>query len=332
MAYFKVHQKSSELNELRQNGCVRGENTGFKPLDEICSLKKGYPIFIAGAPHHGKTEVTIEMLLNTSVLHGWKHFVYLGENGEIEEVIAELCYKYIGKSFKSKSDYAMTESERIQAEMFIDEHFVFVDDNEDMSLTDFYDLATKAELQYKIKFDTTLFDPFNDAIDESLKMGGIHHWLNRELKLVRRISKKNNRIDILINHINGMPTAYDVETKKPYIRMALPTEWNGGTTWYRRGFLMILAYVPPPWLKDDDGVPYGENTTLLHIQKAKPKGVATYNKVARLTWDWKVNRYCWEEMGNKKFAFVTNKSSLPEPKMKPNTNFYEVEKEDIFGI
>ena len=320
MAYYRVRNKTNELNNLRQNGWVRGEDTGFKPLDEICSLKKGYPLFVAGAPHHGKTEVVLETLLNMSVLKGWKHFVYLGENGEIEEIIAELSFKYICKPFKSKAEYSMTESERIQAEMFIDDHFVFCDDSQDMSLEDFYENCLKAEKEYDIKFDTTLFDPFNDAIDESLKMGGTHHWLNKELKMVRKVSKKANRVDILINHIADMPTAYDTETKKAYIRMALPTEWNGGKTWHRRGFLMLLIYVPPKWLKDENGEPYGENVTLIVIQKAKPKGVAIYNRVARLNWDWKMNRYFWyDESGIRRFAFMINEPKIP--KMQPSKDF-----------
>lgn len=329
MAFFKAHQKTSELQDLRNNGWVRGLDTGFEPLDAICSLKKGYPIFIAGAPHHGKTEFTIEMLLNTSVLHGWNHFLYLGENGEVEEVIAELCYKYICKPFKSKSEYSMSETERIQAEMFIDKHFVFCDDSKDMTLSEFYKEAERAEKQYGIKFDTTLFDPFNDAIDESVASGGTHHWLNRELKLIRKISKKNNRIDILINHIADVPTSYDSETKKAYIRPALPNEWNGGRTWWRRGFLMFLVYVPPAWLKDENGEPYGENVSLICIQKAKPKGVAIYNRQAKLKWDWKMNRYFWDTNGYRQFAFMINAPEISEPKMKPNINFYEVEKDQF---
>jgi hypothetical protein len=321
MAYHKVEHKSGELQDLRINGWVRGENTGFAPLDEICSLKKGYPFFVAGAPHSGKTELIIEILLNTSVLHGWKHFIYLGENGEVEEVIAELCFKYICKPYKSASGYSMSDSERVQAEMFINDHFVFCDDSQDMRLSDFYTLCSNAEKEYKINFDTTLFDPFNDAIDESVACGGTHHWLNRELKMVRKVSKSNNRIDILINHIADVKTSIDKESGKAYLRPALPNEWNGGRTWWRRGFLMVLVYVPPPWLKDDNGMEYGENVSLVYIQKAKPKGVAKYGKVARLNWNWKNNRYSWSENNSDKYAFMINQPEFKESKIEPNFHF-----------
>ena len=319
MAYHKSEHKTSELNKLRTSGWVKGESTGFINIDESFTLLKGYPIFFAGAPHSGKTEVVMEILLNTSVLHGWKHFVYLGENGDVEEIIADLCHKYICKPFKEQSGYAMSETERAQAEMFIGEHFVFLDDEKDMTLTEYYEEVEMAEKEYGIKFDTTLFDPFNDAVDESGAMGGTHHFLNRELKMVRKVSKANKRIDILINHIADVATIVDKDTGNAYLRPALPNEWNGGRTWWRRGFLMLLVYRPPAWLKDENGMEYGENVSLLMVQKAKPKGIATYGSTTRLFWDWKYNRYYWKDThGTRQFAFEINK---PKETLQPNTDF-----------
>jgi hypothetical protein len=215
----------------------------------------------------------------------------------------------------------MSDSEKIQAEMFIDEHFVFLSDEEDMTLKQFYDVVNKAENELGIQFDTTLFDPFNDAIDESQNHGGSHHWLNYELKQVRKISRKNKRIDILINHIADVQTTIDKETGQAYKRPALPDEWNGGRTWLRRGFLMLLIYRPPAWLRDANGEPYGENVSLIFVQKAKPKGVAKYGSISKLFWDWKSNRYYWKDgYGNHVYAFgVTEKQS--EIKLTPSKEF-----------
>ncbi len=291
MAYHKVSHKTNELSEFRLNGWSKGEKTGYDNLDEIFSLKKGYPLFVAGAPHAGKTEFILDMLVNTSLLHKWKHFIYLGENGEVEEIISEIAHKYIRKPFKGKEQYAMSESEKTQAEMWIEEHFVFLDDSEDYNLISFYTKVEQSEIEYGIKYDTTLFDPFNDLIDEtSLHGGRDDKWLAHELKLVRRISKKNNRIDILINHIADVSPILDKSSGNRYIPPALPSEWSGGRTWWRRAFCMIMVYIPPFWMNDENGVPYGENVSLIYIQKAKPKGVAKLGKCT-LYWDWKTNRY-----------------------------------------
>lgn len=311
MAYFKANQKISDLSKLRLDGWVKGNDTGFEPLDVIFSLKKGYPLFIAGAPHHGKTEFTLELLLYSSILHGWKHFIYLGENGEVEEVIADLCYKYIGKPFKMKSEFSMSESERLQAEMFIDEHFVFLDDSRDYSIKEFHKLALQAEVEYGITFSTTLFDPFNDVVDGTKEFGNrTDLWLTNDLKEVRRTSKKYNRIDILVNHIADIQTITDKGTGNRYMPPALPNEWSGGRTWWRRAFGMLLIYRPPKWLRDENGNEYGENVTLVFVQKAKPKGIGKLG-VAKIMWDWKKNRYFWEDsFGNYKNIFEKGRSGF----------------------
>lgn len=314
MGFFKVEQKANELAELRRVGWVKGTSTGFANLDEIFTLKSGYPLFIAGAPHAGKTEIVLEILLNTSVLHGWKHFIYLGEGGEVEEVIAELCHKYIAKPFKSGAEYSMSEAEKVQAEMFINEHFIFLDDSGDYTLTQFFELAQAAQDEFMIKFNTTCFDPFNDIVDESAKFGGRDDkWLAHELKLARRSSKKHDRIDILVNHISDIHPVLDKDTNKRYIPPALPSEWAGGRTWWRRAFGMVLIYRPPQFLKDEHGVQYKQNETHFIVQKAKPKGIGKLG-FKSLFFDWKMNRYFWVDDYDKPyFAFETNKKKELQP-------------------
>lgn len=308
MGFFRVQNKTNELAELRLNGWVKGVSTGLTTLDEIFTLRSGYPLFVAGSPAAGKTEIVLEILLNTSVLYGWKHFIYLGEGGEVEEIIAELCHKYIAKPFKSGAAYSMTEAEKTQAEMFIDEHFIFLDDSEDYTLSYFYELAALAEIKYGIKFNTTCFDPFNDIVDESEKFGGRDDkWLAHELKIARRSSKKHKRIDILVTHISDIKAVVDKETNKRYLPPALPSEWALGRTWWRRAFSMILIYRPPEFIKDENGISVQKNETHFIVQKAKPKGVAQLG-VRKIYFDWKLNRYYWlDEFGTPQFAFPTSK-------------------------
>ncbi len=63
-------------------------------------LKKGYPLFVAGNPGSGKTEFIFEILINTSIMYGWKHFIYCGEGGNIEHIYNELLFKYLQKPYK----------------------------------------------------------------------------------------------------------------------------------------------------------------------------------------------------------------------------------------
>ena len=291
MKYFKLEHKINELKTFAEHGLKDVKICGLSSLDDIFNLKKGYPIFIGGAPFSGKTEFAFEIMLNTSILYGWKHFIYCGEGGNVEHIYHELLHKYIGKPYKY-----CEEKDKVSAEYFISEHFVIANHDIDFSVKEFYDTVLEAEKEFNIKFDTTLFDPFND-IKEDLKSFGNREdkFLADALKQVRISSKNNNRIDILINHIADVRTVTD-DSGNRYMPPALPNEWAGGRTWWRRAFTMILVYRPPIFLKDISGMPYAENESHIIIQKSKPKGIGKIGK-ASIFWDWKKNRYyCYKEI------------------------------------
>jgi hypothetical protein len=316
MKYFKLDNKINELRDFAENGLKDVKNTGLASLDGYLGLKKGFPIFIGGAPHSGKTEFTFELLINTSILYRWKHFIYCGEGGNAEHIYYELLHKYLQKPYK----YA-DEKERASAEYFISEHFVIANHDYDFTIDEFYKTVTEAELEYAIKFDTTTFDPFNDAKDESEKFNGRDDkYLAYVLKKVRVSSKINNRIDIIVNHIADIRPVIDKDGNR-YIPFALPNEWAGGRTWWRRAFVMLLIYRPPNFLKDIQGMAYADNETHVHIQKAKPKGVAKLG-VRSIFWDWKKNRYyCFE--GSQKL-YSCQLAPVIQTNLQPNRNFESV--------
>lgn len=291
MKYFKLSDISNDLTAIRDNGWVKGLTTGFANLDPFFTLKKGYPLFVAGAPYAGKSEFVLELLVKTSRIHKWKHFIYMGEGGEVKDLFAELCYKFIGKPYYKNFPNSMDEKEKIYAEMWVDEHFILCNQDDEMTIEEFYNVVSEAEKSLGIKFDTTLFDPFNDIKDEAHLFGNRDDkWLNVALKTVRNASKKNNRIDILIEHIADIAPVTDKSTGNRYIPPALPSEWAKGRTWWRRAFTMILIYRPPVFLTNDNGEPHKENETHIIIQKSKPKGIGKLGR-AVLFYDWKTNRY-----------------------------------------
>jgi len=291
MGYFKLEQRIQELKLFAEKGLEDLKLTGLASLDDIFKLKKGYPLFVAGNPGSGKTEFIFEILINTSLLYGWKHFIYCGEGGNIEHIYNELLFKYLKKPYK----YA-TEKDKLNAEYFISQHFILADHDREFTVLEFYLLVSKCEKDLSIKFDTTTFDPFNDIKDELEKFNGREDkYLAYALKEARISSKINNRIDILINHVADVMPKNDKDTDKSYLPPALPTQWAGGRTWWRRAFTMILVYRPPTFQKDINGVPYAENESHIIVQKSKPKGVGKTGK-ASIFWDWKVNRYyCYKE-------------------------------------
>jgi hypothetical protein len=80
MNFFTVQDKIKELNQLYEKGFEKGESIGWTSVDKIMSLKKGFPVFVAGAPHSGKSEVILEAMVLLSLKNKWKWFVYMGES------------------------------------------------------------------------------------------------------------------------------------------------------------------------------------------------------------------------------------------------------------
>lgn len=311
--YFNLSHKISDLKTFSEQGHKDIKSSGLSSLDSIFMLKKGYPIFIGGAPFSGKTEFAFEIQINTSILYGWKHFIYCGEGGNVEHIYSELLHKYLKKPY----NYA-DEKEKLHAEYFISEHFIIANHDLDFSIKEFYDTVAEAEKEYNIKFDTTMFDPFNDIKEDLEKFGGREDkFLADVLKQVRISSKINNRIDILVNHIADV-RAVTLQDGTRYLPAALANEWAGGRTWWRRAFTMILVYRPPICLKNNDGIPYKENETEIIIQKSKPKGIGKVGK-ASIFWDWKKNRY---------YSYLENQllyscEKIEDYKLQPSTDFNE---------
>lgn len=325
MGYHKISNKTSQLQDLRSNGRTWGVATGLAPLDEIYSIKLGYPLFVAGSPHAGKTEIVMEIMVSTMVLYGWQWACYFGEGGEIEDIYADLCHKLIGKAYKSGDDFSMTESEKTYAEQFFDEHLILLDDEKDYKLSEFYDEVKEIEKKTAFRFKGTIFDPFNDVVDCSAEFGGRDDkWLAYELKLARRISKRNERIDILVTHISDINPVVDKGTNNRYIPVALASEWAGGRTWWRRAFVMLMVYRPPAFLTDEHGREYGKDISLIYVQKAKPKNVAKLG-CCKLEWDWKKNKYYWMNNGQATYAYDYGQPKN-EPKKLSNSTYFDINK------
>ena len=67
---------------------------------------------ITGIPSHGKSEWLDSLMINVAQEHGWKFLICSPESHPIEQHVARLSAKYIGKPFESGSiKKRMTEAE-----------------------------------------------------------------------------------------------------------------------------------------------------------------------------------------------------------------------------
>lgn len=310
MARQTLQSVASQLGEIRTSAIQRGVSLGFQCFDNeayartpTLSIKKGYPVYVAALPHSGKSEFVFELLINLSQLHGWRHCIYSGEEGDAAEVYVQIIEKVVGKQFRNYhakgmvSAYAMTEAERVSAELWVNDHFFVIDDTTDYTPEAFCAEVDSWERELGFQFDTMTFDPFNDFARDLRPYGNrIELWLSDVLKMWRRECKAKNRAGFLVNHIASVQLEKDPDTKKRYPPLPAPTEWAMGQEWFRRGFLMMTLWRPPDFMLDEHGRNYAKNELVIAIQKAKPKGIATLTRVS-LFWDWQRKRY-QEREGN----------------------------------
>ena len=301
---YRPQERSLEVDLVRTNQIQGGVSTGFERLDEYFSIKKGYPITIAGEPYHGKSQFVKQLLVNLSKLHGYKHCIYLGEDGCVEEIILELGEIYLKKPLRDKDAKGNQREgvgdafEREEAMSFVDKHFRIVSpDDADIPTFDivkFYEWVAAYEAEYQIKFDTTVIDPWNDLEqDVNSKQGREDLVIADALKLVRQSSKKNNRTDFVITHIAARWAKHRSERGHRYATPAEANELAGGQQWKRRSFQMLLVYRPP----SPDTLKLGQHKietdageTWLIVQKSKPKGVGKLGRCC-LYYDEKTQNY-----------------------------------------
>lgn len=314
---IRIEDRAKELTKIHSDGKYFDTlSTGLTSVDEIYKVVKGYPLFVAGHPHHGKSEFTLELAISLSINHGFVWAVYLGEAGKIEISMCEIASKLIGKPY-----FNLTQSEIAYAHNFISEKFIFIE-QDFLTVSGFYDEVEKAEKQLDKKIHGTILDPFNDVKNETSKHGRTDIWLEDDLKLIRSISKRFNRVDIVVTHVQEIKPIQDKETGNWYVRPAMASEWAGGQVWQRRGMTMLLVYRVPDWMRDEHGVPYGDGKAFIINQKAKPKGSGRIGK-AVINWDWQKNRYFEEKNGTRKYMLDKTSAQI-QPKRSNNVDFDSV--------
>ena len=301
---YRPEERLFDVDLVRRHRIKGGVSTGFERLDPYFTVKRGFPLFIAGAPHHGKSQFVKQLLINLSKLHGYKHAIYLGEEGSLEDIVLELAEIYTGKKVLIHDDRGKKNEDVLPEEQFeevfqwINTHFYLISpddaqiDSFDVSM--FYEWVNAYEKEHDVKFDTTVIDPWNDlALDLSSKGGREDLFLADALKKVRDQSRQKNRTDIITTHIANPFSKYRTEKGVTYSPPADPHSWAGGQTWHRRAFTMLLVYRPP----SPDTLKFGKlkidtnlGETWLLIQKSKPKGVGKLGRVT-LYYDKKTNTY-----------------------------------------
>ncbi|RAJ28909.1 P-loop NTPase family protein [Pedobacter cryoconitis] len=305
-----INSIRGKVEDLRKNGVQRGNNTGFRCLDDLYSIKDGSFTIIQGAPTHGKSEFIFELMINDAIDQGQKGIILSPETGNAEEITMELVHKYLGQPAYMSGDYYCDDKKFHEALNWVNHHFAIADDDEETY--SFAGLRDAIRVYEKITgsfFKNVMAEPWNE-LNHKLALtdnGGRQDLaIEEELTFFRKHCKGDKRHGFLSFHPSFQQLVKDKDTGLSYYEMPKAREAAGGQATLRKAFSWINIWRPPVGLIDQNGVPYEDNQLVVQVEKSKPKGVGRKG-ITNLYYDWRKNRYYEKLNGSNKYAFEHKK-------------------------
>ncbi|MBE0640391.1 MAG: hypothetical protein IH599_00035 [Bacteroidales bacterium] len=166
---------------------------------------------------------------------------------------------------------AATLEEVYAAQVWLDEHFVIIDEGDQhFGFDDFYHTADEIEAALGRKVDTTTVDPWNEFNHSFTGYDGREDkYLEAKLTEVRKNARQHLRHNFITTHIVKQEKRFTGELG--YYPPPTPRELAGGQAWYRKAECMIGVWRPP--YAEGMTPEYEKNETKLLVSKVKPKGV-----------------------------------------------------------
>jgi len=303
----------SKLQDHRNNYHNKGKYLGWDCLHEHYSMQLGNVTDWTGYPMSGKTQVLMELLLNTSMWYGWRHLVYFPDVGNNVEIIADLIHKKTGKTFDPLQENAITDTEISQELEWICHHFKVLTKKEvkaKMTPFEFWDMA--AELKKTEGLETASIDSWKDMSHPYHEYGGYATYLEVVLPYRNQIAEDNE----LHLHTIIHPKLTEKENGKR--KPPVPYDLKGGSEWFNSGKSMITVHRPS--LED--------NLAVINFNKIKPRAIG---KIGSIELRFDLNTFTYYQLEqvspnqfDKKYASEKGEEKTEQHTLKdltPNTQF-----------
>ena len=246
--------------EYAEKGALRGKWLGFPTFHEYYTMSLPGVTDWTGAPKSGKTQVLMELLLNTSEFYGWKHLVYFPDIGDADEIIADLIHKRSGKTFDKRYRNHITEFEISVHLQWILHHFIILtkeDLKARLSPIDFWDYAVELKKAREGDLHTASIDSWKDVYF-------YEPGLRTDIRMYEILSYRNALAEKHKMHfhtiIHPLRTEKDKDGKR---KPPTPYDYKEGTAWFDNGKNMITVHRPD----------LSENEVEIYVNKVKPRSV-----------------------------------------------------------
>jgi len=304
----------SKLQRHRKTYHDKGKYLGWDSLHKHYSMQLGSVTDWTGYPMSGKTQVLMEMLLNTAMWYGWRHLVYFPDVGNNVEIIADLIHKKTGKCFDPEKENVITDAELGQELEWITYHFKVLTKKEvkaKMTPFEFWDLAVKIKKEDGL--ETASIDAWKDLSHPYKEFGGYAQYLEEALPYRNQIAEDNKLHLHTIIHPKS-PIKENGKFKPP-----VPYDLKGGSEWFNSGKNMITIHRPDIM----------DNLVQIMFNKIKPRAIGN---IGNVEFRFDVGRFTYYEQDNpspniytKNYASPQDEENKEETKLenqiKPNTAF-----------
>jgi twinkle protein len=218
---FDVEDAGARITALYRNGWEKGVSTGWGDLDQFYTVRPGEFTVVSGMPNAGKSNWLDALCVNLAQQHGWNFALFSPENQPIEDHMARMIEKWVGRPFGDGPTPRMSPEELDSGMKAINPHFTWIlpDNDKDWTVETVLDRAKALVFRKGIR--GLVIDPWNElehsppsgqtetvyignvlkTIRQFARSHGVHVWVvAHPMKLVREKSTGDYPV----------PTLYDI--------------------------------------------------------------------------------------------------------------------------
>jgi len=244
----------------------KGLSTGYSCLDPHLKLAKGYLAILGAIPGMGKSEFVDGLMVNMSLLHGWRTLFFSPENHPTENHMMKIAEKFIGKKITNFDDYDINKSLD-----YLNTYFTWIYPEKptlDVLLNAAKDLARQDMI------DCLILDPWNN-ISHNRTNNMLHEYLGEALREVIKICRDHNIFTMIVTHPTKMQTDRD-GNPMPVDMYSL----SDGAMWRNKADYGIIINRPD----------MSKNVMEVSVQKVKNKFQGRLGKIY-LDYDFQTGRF-----------------------------------------
>lgn len=241
-----------DVKWLLENGMQRGDITEvLKDFDKLVSFVPGQLMALTGIPNHGKSPFALLIMACLSLHHKWKWAIYSPEHKPLSIFLVKVCELLLGK--RARQGYGFHQKEMELTRSFINEHFFFIEpDDDDYTLDNILDKGKSLVFRKGIR--GLLIDPWNKLEHNMGKGDNETMYISKELDKVIKFNQRNSVFSIIIAH----PTKIRKNLKTGLFEVPNLYDIAGSANWFNKVDIGVCFYRN-----------YETKLSEIHVQKIK---------------------------------------------------------------